>query len=171
MIICTVCRGNLHRSPVAAAALQRALGDPATMVRSAGLAVTSGRPSPPDLVAAAAESGLDLASHRARALDVNEPADLYLPMTRQQARQLVVDHPWTSGRVVPYGELAQLLAREVRHGDLAAAVARRTPERLLGVSSSDIADPPHDSLKVHRALVSRIVAVADEISSGWARVR
>lgn len=165
--ICTVCRGNLHRSPVAAAALRRELDAGLFRVLSAGLAAVPGQPSPSELVAAAAEHGLDLHDHRATPLESAGQADLYVTMTRQQARQMLVDHAWSKGRVVPYGELPMLLQREVRDGDVLGTVARRSSQLLLGKGNHDIADPKHDSLKVHRPLVAELIRTAELISARW----
>lgn len=164
--VVTVCRGNIHRSPVAAAALRRLLDPEQFVVRSAGLSFAEGRPCPRDLLQAAREHGLDLASHRSAAITATDPADLLLPMTRQQARQLLVDHRWTTGKVIPFGELPGLLRRGSPGSDLADLVARRSSHDLLGRGPNDIADPPHDSLRVHRTLVANLVAVAEQISAG-----
>lgn len=70
-----VCHGNICRSPYAAAAFQRHL--PPTFrsgiqVSSAGF-LGPGRAAPPAAVTAAAQTGVDLASHRSRLLS---PADI-----------------------------------------------------------------------------------------------
>lgn len=61
--ILVVCRGNIYRSPFAAAALRRALGAAGPRVESGGF-IGPGRPAPPDALAAAARRGIDLTAHR-----------------------------------------------------------------------------------------------------------
>jgi protein-tyrosine-phosphatase/predicted ATP-grasp superfamily ATP-dependent carboligase len=67
-----VCKGNLARSPFAAAVLER-LAPNRYEIRSAGFKTHAGRASPPEVVRAASALGLDLSAHRARALS---PEDL-----------------------------------------------------------------------------------------------
>jgi protein-tyrosine-phosphatase/predicted ATP-grasp superfamily ATP-dependent carboligase len=60
-----VCQGNICRSPFAAAALRARLGDHnAISVESAGMVPQLGRPTPAFGLQAAAEAGIDLATHR-----------------------------------------------------------------------------------------------------------
>src|SRR2546422_3228666 len=62
-----VCRGNICRSPFAAALLRPALSRSRVRVDSVGL-TAPGRPSPPEAVAAAARPGGGLSGHRAQLL-------------------------------------------------------------------------------------------------------
>lgn len=79
-----VCTGNTCRSPLAAAALERALGDRAGQVEvsSAGTHATDGAPASEGARHAALRAGLDLSHHRARRLDraVLSGVDLVLLM-------------------------------------------------------------------------------------------
>jgi protein-tyrosine-phosphatase/predicted ATP-grasp superfamily ATP-dependent carboligase len=59
-----VCKGNIGRSPFAAAMAARLLGDD-VQISSAGL-LAEGRSSPPDAIAAAAAWQIDLTEHRSR---------------------------------------------------------------------------------------------------------
>ena len=61
-----VCTGNTCRSPLAAAALRAELGSDAARVdiASAGVAAIEGQPASEGTRAVAAESGIDLSSHR-----------------------------------------------------------------------------------------------------------
>jgi protein-tyrosine phosphatase len=63
-----VCTGNTCRSPLAAAALRAELGSdaPRVDVSSAGTAAVDGQPVSEGTRAVAAQSGIDLASHRSR---------------------------------------------------------------------------------------------------------
>jgi protein-tyrosine phosphatase len=87
--VLVLCNGNIFRSPFAAAVLRRAVGPQGVRVESAGL-VGPGRPSPPDALAAAATSGVDLSTHRAQLVtaDLVRWADLILVMDGRQRRIL-----------------------------------------------------------------------------------
>ncbi len=62
-----VCQGNICRSPMAAALLQRELEDePSIRVRSFGNLPRQGAPSPPNAVQAAKSWGIDLHRHRSQ---------------------------------------------------------------------------------------------------------
>jgi L-malate glycosyltransferase len=64
--ILVLCKGNIVRSPFAAALLTRELADgPSIRVRSAGLEATPGNPADPTAQSVAAARGLDLSAHRA----------------------------------------------------------------------------------------------------------
>jgi protein-tyrosine-phosphatase len=81
-----VCTGNTCRSPMAAAAAQRALaqlGWKHVAVASAGLAARPGEPAADTAVRVAAEQGLDISDHETRSLtpDLVEWADLILGMS------------------------------------------------------------------------------------------
>ena len=77
-----VCTGNTCRSPLAAAALQRALGPAGRRIElaSAGTAAFPGAPASVGARAAARAAGLDLDEHRSRRLDARllARADLVL---------------------------------------------------------------------------------------------
>jgi protein-tyrosine phosphatase len=63
-----VCTGNTCRSPLAAAALRAELGSDVEQVdvSSAGVAASEGQPASEGTRAVAAQSGIDLSSHRSR---------------------------------------------------------------------------------------------------------
>jgi protein-tyrosine phosphatase len=90
-----VCTGNTCRSPLAAAALRRALGDDADRVevRSAGTAAFDGSPASSASRIVARQAGLDLEGHRSRRLsrELLLGVDLVLlmdPRDRDVVRQL-----------------------------------------------------------------------------------
>jgi protein-tyrosine phosphatase len=84
-----VCTGNTCRSPLAALALLDALGPDRERVRveSAGTAATEGERASAGSVEVAAQSGLDLSSHRSRRLrpELAREADLILVMEAAHA--------------------------------------------------------------------------------------
>ncbi len=87
--VLVICRGNICRSPVAAALLGPACSRNRVRVDSAGF-VGPGRRSPPEAVAAAARYGVDLSAHRSQLLtaDRARAADLILVMDPTQRRAI-----------------------------------------------------------------------------------
>jgi protein-tyrosine phosphatase len=89
--VLVVCTGNTCRSPMAAAALRRALGADGerVVVESAGTAAWEGQPATDPTQRIAAREGVDLAGHRSRLLtrEMVRSADLILVMdqTHQSA--------------------------------------------------------------------------------------
>lgn len=102
--ILVVCVGNICRSPVGAALLQRAFPD--KRVQSAGLAALVDAEADKLAAEYAAADGLDLSAHRARQLEdeLVRDADLVLVMTRGQQRALLDSNPAHSGKVMLFGQ-------------------------------------------------------------------
>jgi protein-tyrosine phosphatase len=172
--ILVVCTANVCRSPVAAGLLQRALGssDDAWSVRSAGTASFRAALDP-NTVAAAADAGLDLATHVPRHLgrDVlqHDGADLVLTMTRAHLREVVaIDASWwprafTLKELVrrasaappgPAGEpLADWLGR--------LAVGRRAAAMLRPDPADDVDDPYGMPRRAHVEMVRQLRDLID----------
>src|SRR5213595_1634292 len=107
--ILLVCTGNICRSPLAAALLQRALaqrGIDGLEVASAGTGAWDGAPVSEGAYLVGLERGLDLSAHRARLLtrELIEEADLVLTMARHHRAR--VDELGGEGRVFVLGEYA-----------------------------------------------------------------
>ena len=107
--ILLVCTGNICRSPLAAALLQRALterGVEGMDVSSAGTGAWDGAPVSEGAYLVGIERGLDLSAHRARLLtrELIEEADLVLTMARHHRAR--VDELGGEGRVFVLGEYA-----------------------------------------------------------------
>lgn len=103
-----VCEGNVCRSPVARAILERAL--PCVTVSSAGTRALVGRHADPLAVQIAREHGVDISAHVAKALcdEHVRAADVVLTMTSAQ-RTLILDRfPSARGKVFRLGEHEQL---------------------------------------------------------------
>src|SRR5437764_10905450 len=103
-----VCTGNICRSPLAAALLERALKERGidVTVTSAGTGAWDGAPASEGAYLVGLERGLDLSSHRARLLtrELVENADLILTMARHHRAR--VDELGGEGRVFVLGEYA-----------------------------------------------------------------
>jgi len=114
--ILLVCTGNICRSPLGGALMQRALaerGVDGIVVSSAGTGAWDGAPVSEGAYLVGLEQGLDLSGHRARLLtrDVVEQASLILTMARHHRAR--VDELGGEGRVFVLGEYAR------REGDAA----------------------------------------------------
>ncbi|MBP0629222.1 MULTISPECIES: low molecular weight protein-tyrosine-phosphatase [unclassified Cupriavidus] len=96
--ILVICIGNVCRSPMAACLLSQLL--PACEVASAGLAPPVGAPADPSAVRLLAREGLDIASHRARAVNdaLVAAADLILVMDSEQRDELERVFPLARGK-------------------------------------------------------------------------
>jgi protein-tyrosine phosphatase len=103
-----VCRGNLCRSPFAAALLRQALSRPRAPVRvnSVGLTVP-GRPSPAAAVAVAARHGVDLSAHRSQFVTAERvrAADLIVVMDFAQRREICARFGRAERDVLVLGDL------------------------------------------------------------------
>src|SRR6059036_3154285 len=118
--ILLVCTGNICRSPLAAALLDRALaqrGIDGIEVGSAGTGAWHGAPVSEGAYLVGLERGLDLSSHRARLLtrELVEEADLILTMARHHRAR--VDELGGEGRVFVLGEYAGREGSEVEVSD------------------------------------------------------
>jgi len=101
-----VCRGNICRSPFAAALLRPALSRSRVRVDSVGL-TAPGRPSPPEAVAAAARHGVDLSVHRSQLVTAENvrAADLIVVMDLTQRHEICARFGRTERDVLVLGDL------------------------------------------------------------------
>ena len=101
-----VCRGNVCRSPFAAALLRPVLSRNRMRVDSVGL-MAPGRPSPPEAVAAAAGHGVDLSVHRSQLVTAESvrAADLIVVMDLTQRHEICVRFGRTERDVLVLGDL------------------------------------------------------------------
>jgi protein-tyrosine-phosphatase len=107
--ILLVCTGNICRSPLAAALMQRVVAERAVdgiEVSSAGTGAWDGAPASEGAYLVALEQGLDLSGHRARLLtrDLVDQSSLILTMARHHRAR--VDELGGEGRVFVLGEYA-----------------------------------------------------------------
>lgn len=105
--ILVVCVGNICRSPMAEALLQRALGEQDEIaVESAGLGALVGYPASDHSLELMAALGVDISAHRARQIhpDMVRAADLVLVMTSGQKQAIDDADPTVRGKVYRLGE-------------------------------------------------------------------
>jgi protein-tyrosine-phosphatase len=99
-----VCTGNVCRSPMAEGLLRKLLRDNdqhgEVVVESAGTFAPEGAPASSDAVEVAAEMGVDLRGHVARALSARliGRADLILTMEPEHAGHLLASFPEAAGK-------------------------------------------------------------------------
>src|SRR5262245_22414037 len=166
--ILVVCTGNVCRSPIAEgllrAAFETRLGPGAPSVSSAGTMGWSGSPADPNSVEAAAERGVDISDHRARALapgDVGS-ATLIIGMSVDHTREVVAMAAAAAPRTFTLKELVRLLeALTAEAGaDLAQRVAAAAELRSSGFagdpSDEDVADPLGMPLEPFRAVAREL---------------
>lgn len=114
-----VCTGNICRSPLAAALLERAVKDHGLeiAVASAGTGAWDGAPASEGAYLVGLERGLDLSGHRARLLtrELVEQADLILTMARHHRAR--VQELGGEGRVFVLGEYAGRDGEDVEVSD------------------------------------------------------
>ncbi len=99
-----VCTGNICRSPIAEALLRQRLEQEGLTdweVASAGTWTVEGRPASRYGVQLMAERGLDLATHRSRAVNrrLVEQADLVLAMTHSHVEALRLEFPDQAAKI------------------------------------------------------------------------
>ena len=115
-----VCFGNIMRSPMCEALMNRAsLPGARFAVTSAGLNATPGRVAHPWAITAAEEFGVSLKNHKARLLtaEMVAHADAIFTMDYQNHAQLIARYPETSGKVCLLGAYSGGTARSLQIRD------------------------------------------------------
>ncbi|HLN42031.1 MAG TPA: hypothetical protein VK215_06240 [Acidimicrobiales bacterium] len=185
MQVLFVCTANMCRSPMAAELFRRHSfvgGDGApeeVVVRSAGI-LPGGYASPPEVVTAMAELGIDLSEHRSTQVspELVAASDVVVGMARRHAREVVLLDAGAFDRTFTLKEL-------VRRGDL---IGRRQPDEelkawlgrlhhgrqrtdLVGRSDDDdVSDPLGGPLSAYRTTARELGTLVDRaVALLWAR--
>jgi O-antigen/teichoic acid export membrane protein/protein-tyrosine-phosphatase len=134
-----VCRGNILRSPMAAALLRR--HDRALSVESAGLHAEPGRPADPRARQLAPEFGVTLDEHATRRLtdDMISAADLIVVMDRLNETELLARWPDAMDRVLLLGAAAGTSPVEIPDPFVGDVATVRRCYRLLHVAVGALA--------------------------------
>jgi protein-tyrosine-phosphatase len=116
--VAVVCTGNLYRSPLAAAFLERLLrerGFADWRIGSAGTWTASGQRLPDDVIRYGQLLGVDLREHLTRRVsrDLLCEFDLILVMERGQKEALMTEFPDLGGRVYMLTELLEGAAFDI----------------------------------------------------------
>ncbi|MFC0672803.1 arsenate reductase/protein-tyrosine-phosphatase family protein [Brachybacterium hainanense] len=174
-----VCTANICRSPVAEAALGRALSGTGITVRSAGTRAVPAAPASPETAALLRERFGQEQEHRAHVLTASlaASADLVLTMTVPQRGQVIALEPRTVRRVFTLRELARILPRlpeaapageEPGLRSLAQRCARLRAAEPLPVSALDIEDPYGGTPAAYRMAFAQILEASGIIGAGLA---
>ena len=169
-----VCSGNRARSPLAAALLQRRLGDD-VRVSSRGTLALGPLAALPEMVQAARSVGIDLAAHTAQPIAPGELAetDLVLGFELDHVASAVVDGRARRDVVFTLPGLLQLVpaapATGESPGERLEDVVRGANLRQAGgdrLKPLTIADP----LGQRQSVFDRLVGELDELTGRLARV-
>lgn len=170
--VLVVCEGGLARSPLAAAAIDRAwrLGctDPVTVL-SAGVRAEPGTAAAGPMRVAAAEVGLSLDGHRARRVtpDLVMHSDLVLTMTERQREEVQRLAPAATARTFTLTEFVRLLGGLRAGGPgLARVVASAHAVRPLlpcPDRPEDVADPCGCADDVYARVTRHLVGLCTQL--------
>jgi protein-tyrosine phosphatase len=121
MNVVFVCTGNLCRSPMAEALLRHELaarGCTNIGVTSTGTWAYDGSPAMPETIELLGKEGIDLKTHRSRAVDVEElrSADLIVAMTSVHLRELEMTVPDVMSKTRLLKELAEIEPEDLADG-------------------------------------------------------
>jgi protein-tyrosine phosphatase len=176
--VLVVCTGNVCRSPIAEgllrAAFRERLGEAAPDVVSAGTMGWEGSGADAKSIAAAAERGVDISTHVARALaplDLRS-ADLVLAMSSEHADAVRRSDPEAVAKTFTLKELVRLVEAlpEPAGEDLAARVAAADALRRDGFEGNaydlDVADPLGMPLSSFRAVAWELDGWCDRLADG-----
>lgn len=177
-----VCTGNQCRSPVAATLMGRRLAQLGAdvVVDSAGL-IRGGAPSPPELVTACRQVGVDLSAHRSRRIDAADvsTADLVVGMAREHVREAVILDPDAFPRTFSLREVVRRAGLAGGRTDgaglrewLAVLHDGRKASDLLGASlEDDVADPVGGPAAGYRMMVDEVDGLVGRLmAAGWSTV-
>jgi protein-tyrosine phosphatase len=177
-----VCTGNICRSPMAAALLERvaAAQSVALCVASAGL-LYEDRPASDGALEWAGRAGYDLAAHRSRVISrsIVADTDLVLAMEPRHVREVValLDDAWTrtftlrelAGRSRSVGDRAD---GETLAGWLDRVGAGRTRRDLLADDPAlTVGDPYLEPPHVYDATAAEITAALREVARAALKLR
>ncbi len=169
-----VCTGNICRSPTAAALLAARLAgrNDEVVVDSAGT-LDLGEPSPPEVLTAAAERGMDLSSHLGRRFSSNDAleASLIVGMAREHVREVVLTEPTVFPKTFTFRELVRRGGQVGRRGRLETLgewlvrihEGRRHADLLGKSDDDDIEDPMGGPIAGYRATATQIADLIDEL--------
>lgn len=170
-----ICLGNRCRSPFAAALWKERTKGLPVEIASAGTLDAPGMESPWEIHEMASSRGLDLTSHRSRALTGTslEDADLVLGFELGHVAAAVVDAAAPEDKTFRLGELVRLL-REVpppvaddplRRARSMIGSAHALRSRRQGpFQDDDVADPFRRPMKAYETMAQRIESLLEELA-------
>jgi protein-tyrosine phosphatase len=171
-----ICTGNRARSPIAEGFLRHLLADVPVALRSLGTLELGEAPPLPEALEAAAGVGLDISSHRARAIRGHDlsGADLVVGFERRHLAAAVVEGGAPRERTFLLTELVELLAAsrlepfgepvERARQAVAEAHARRSEPGRAAVA--ELADPLGQDRSFYRNTVERVRQLSTRLAVG-----
>jgi protein-tyrosine phosphatase len=175
--VLVICTGNLCRSPLAAALLERELERAGieAAVNSAGTAAPLLATPDKRLLRVASELGLHLGEHRSAMLDraTLEESDLALVMTAEHRRAIDAISPAAASRTVLLRVAAwkaQLMrGREVPFEQWVDRLSADVPaaERPKVDLTNDIPDPIGGPLREYRAMAEEVSSLVSTLVARW----
>ncbi len=172
-----VCTGNLCRSPLAAAVLERELATAGidAAVSSSGTAAPLDVAPDRKLLRVADELGVDLRAHRSRPLDRKDlaGADLVLTMTGRHRDAVVALDAAHAAITVPLRtavwKASILRGRPVPFGTWVARLVADAPvaERPVFDPSNYIPDPMGGPLREYRAMAQEVNVLVGTLIARW----
>jgi protein-tyrosine phosphatase len=175
--VLVLCTANVCRSPMAEALLRDRLAElglaSAVTAASRGM-LDGGRPPLPEVIAAMASCGLDVAAHRSRRVTAEdlERADLTVAMGREHLRHAVVTAPGAWPRAFTLRELVRRGAAigprppgECLADWLARAHEGRQRTALLGdCADDDVADPVGGPQRAYTDTAATLSGLVDRLT-------
>lgn len=176
--ILVLCTANQSRSPIGERLLAHRIAERQVMdvvVSSSGV-FRGGAPANRGAIAALAERGIDLSSHRSTTLDAGLVAstDLVIGMTRAHVREALLLMPEAQSRAFTLKELARRVTRagartegESLSGYLARLGTGRDLRDMLGSHpDDDVADPVGMSLNYYRSVTAELDELLGRVVDG-----
>lgn len=170
--ILVVCRANVVRSPIAAAALSRAVGDECE-IDSAGLAAIEGLPVPAEALQQLRRYVLDMSKHQSRSLtdaDLRR-SDVILGMTERHRASLQAMLPTATARTFTFAEFVRLLESLPALAEfdrdfpkLVEAAHHQRPRLAAPLLPEDVADPLGGSAARMRECIDHVVDLAHRLA-------
>ena len=175
--VLVVCTGNLCRSPLVAAMLERALEDREIEadVASAGTGAPEGAQPDRKLLRVADEFDLELFEHRSRQVtseDVIE-SDLVLVMTGEHAEEVVDLVESAADRVVPLRvavwRAASLRGRQLPFAEWVRLLTVQDPDRRASPNDrgNDVEDPIGGPLRGYRHMAAEVDHLVEQLATAW----
>ena len=171
-----ICTGNIVRSPMAQALMQRSLDEVgvAALVESSGT-MDWQRPAEPEAVEAMASMGLDISAHISRPLAAEQVAraDIVIGLAREHVRDAALLCPGSIPRMFTLKEIVRRSGEiegprigEILESWLHRLSADRTLDSLLGDSpTDDIIDPIGQPVSEYRATAAEISSLVDRLTA------
>lgn len=175
--VLVLCTGNLCRSPLVAALLERALGerDIDVEIASAGTGAPDGAQPDRKLLRVAGDLDLELFEHRSRQVTYGDirGSDLIVVMTGEHAEEVVDVDKSAAERVVPLRvaawRSASLRGRRLPFSEWVRLLTVQDPDRRASPNDwgNDVSDPIGGPLRGYRKMADEVDHLVEQLAAGW----